>query len=171
MTTLLIDMETKTIYSDTRVTTTETENGKTSKYHTDGIVKAYKDTTGSIIGCSCGNFGLAFDVLRGYGLVLPESHEDLRGYGHYKNESADILIINKYINSVKHIHLKGGVIGVSTRKDTNFTANTVVSGGSGGDVAHKVYNATKDPIKAMRYAALCDKATSEQINILKLESL
>lgn len=170
MTTILVDIKNKTMYSDSRTTSERTYDGNITITYFQESNKLFEHPNKNMIAATFGCVGISYNILKRLGFNIP-SHscgiqlDDINT----KGQSGGVLIMNKHNNTVKHIGKDINNLGVTTQSWNRWlTGGTHITAGSGGKVADKVYSKIREPLKAMRFAGLIDKYSNtniKQINI------
>ena len=173
MTTIIIDGATQAVYTDGRITGTNSigvENYKTA------TPKAFSMSDGSVVVCA-GSAALKDQIKRLSDkigdLVLPrytKIEEDSTVFHVVWKE--DGLWVNQYIPNGKHNGCWWEkVLGVlfSDKHDGysidhfNIGAGSYLTAGSGGDYAFAALECGKSPEEAIKIASLCDRFTDDDV--------
>lgn len=174
MTTIIIDGNTRSIYTDSRGTQTETtsvigtnEIQETLNYLT--VLKCYTFADGYI--CGTGDLGLlqsCIDLsapIRSFTLPeLNKKHDNTCLM--YVRLKGEVLEVTKY-----YIASKFGLFGIKKywKNETIIIKNEALFYGSGSSYAAGAYVVTKDPVKSIVAASQCDVYTDCDVRIYNFD--
>lgn len=165
MTTILVDVKNKTMYSDSRATV---EKSGAEYYSTDSL-KLFTHPNGNLIAGTFGCVGISYPILKKLGFRTPEIVDGMAVNSlNKRNQCGGVLIINTHNHTICHIGEDINHIGASKKTHRWLSNYGYVSAGSGMDIAGPVFKRTKDPLKAMRYAGIIDKFSDTNIKYIKL---
>lgn len=174
MTTIIIDGNTRSIYTDSRGTQTETtsivgtnETQETLNYLT--VLKCYAFADGYI--CGTGDLDLLQSCIGRsapiHSFTLPKlnkKHDNTRLM--YVRLKGEVLEVTEY-----SIASKFGLFGTKKywKNTTKILKNTALFYGSGADYAQGAYQIIQDPVKAIVAASQCDIYTDCDVRVYSFD--
>ena len=166
MTTILVDMNNKTLYSDSRMTQEWTENGIPRMTFFQNSMKLIASS--KFIVARAGNVRITDKILSDFDIQTDTTSSfnlfSDRGL-HY--QSGTILFLNKYNKSAFIIERKYNLSNKPKEKRFWISNCNFISFGSGGYIAGEIFKRTGNPIKAMNIAGLVDKFSDTNIHKLQ----
>lgn len=161
MTTILVDVEKRTIYSDSRSTINSDGIERFGSYS----LKLFRHPSNKMIAGTFGCLKTSWDILNKLGFETPQYANGLL-VETLSNKSAQggVLLLNVYNDTVTYIERKTTSSGKEEYTKIQYCRGaTGISGGSGNHIVWEVFKHTGCPLRAMRYAGLIDKYSDTNI--------
>lgn len=161
MTTILVDVEKRTIYSDSRATVIS--NG-IEMFGADSV-KLFRHPSNKLIAGTFGCLKTSWEILNNLGFKTPQYANGLL-VDSLSNKSAQcgVLLLNIYNDTVTYIERKTTKTGNEEYTKIQYCRGaTGISGGSGNKIVWEVFKHSGCPVRAMRYAGLIDKYSDTDI--------